>query len=158
MKLNHIFIYLFQDYLGGLLVFAAIIASLISIQMNPQKITPSLIGLAINYTLLVPMYLNWVVKFLSDMEMYMSAVERVQQYSSLNKEDFRELGIYIKSYCLILLNVWDFNCEFADVSIPKNWLKQGEVKFSGVSLKYGDTKEPIIKNMNLHIPAGQKVC
>lgn len=105
MKLNHIFIYLFQDYLGGLLVFAAIIASLISIQMNPQKITPSLIGLAINYTLLVPMYLNWVVKFLSDMEMYMSAVERVQQYSSLNKEDFRELGIYIKSYCLILLNV-----------------------------------------------------
>lgn len=88
---------MFQDYLGGLLVFAAIIASLISIQMNPKNITPSLIGLAINYTLLVPMYLNWVVKFLSDMEMYMSAVERVQQYSSLNKEDFRELGIYMKT-------------------------------------------------------------
>lgn len=84
--------YLFQDYLGGLIVFAAINASLISIKLYPNIITPSLIGLAINCTLLVPTYLNWVVKFLSDMEMYMSAVERVQQYSSLVQENFTDIG------------------------------------------------------------------
>lgn len=74
--------------MGGVIVFAAINAALVSAKMYPGAVTPSLVGLAINYTLLVPIYLNWVVKFLSDMEMYMSAVERVQQYSSFPIEDY----------------------------------------------------------------------
>lgn len=55
-------------------------------------ITPALVGLAINYTLLIPIYLNWVVKFLADMEMYMNAVDRVQQYAVRATEDYREQG------------------------------------------------------------------
>ncbi|XP_046866471.1 ATP-binding cassette sub-family C member Sur [Drosophila willistoni] len=43
--------------------------------------TPSLVGLAINYTLLVPIYLNWVVKLLADMEMYAGSVERIAHYA-----------------------------------------------------------------------------
>jgi hypothetical protein len=55
-------------------------------------VTPSLVGLAVNYTLLVPIYLNWVVKFLADMEMYMGAVERVQHYALTPTEDYRLQG------------------------------------------------------------------
>jgi len=48
--------------------------------------TPSLVGLAINYTLLVPIYLNWVVKLLADMEMYAGSVERIAHYAQQQPE------------------------------------------------------------------------
>lgn len=71
---------LLQDYLGGIIVFVAIITALLTASVYPHTTAPSLVGLAINYTLLVPIYLNWVVKLLSDMEMYIGAVERVSHY------------------------------------------------------------------------------
>lgn len=54
--------------------------------------TPPLVGLAINYTLLLPIYLNWIVKFLSDIEMYMGAVERISDCSKLPTEDYKSEG------------------------------------------------------------------
>lgn len=48
--------------------------------------TPSLVGLAINYTLLVPIYLNWVVKLFADMEMYAGSVERIAGYTQQQQE------------------------------------------------------------------------
>ena len=60
------------------------------------SVTSSLVGLAVNYTLLVPIYLNWVVKFLADMEMYMGAVERVEQYALTPTEDYRLKGIILQ--------------------------------------------------------------
>jgi hypothetical protein len=55
----------------------SVVASLLTVRMCPD-VTSSLVGHAVNYTLLIPIYLNWVVKFLADMVMYMGAVERVQ--------------------------------------------------------------------------------
>jgi ATP-binding cassette subfamily C (CFTR/MRP) protein 8 len=80
-----------QDYLGGVIVFMSVVAALLTVNTYPD-VTPSLVGLAVNYTLLVPIYLNWVVKFLADMEMYMGAVERVQQYALTPTEDYRLQG------------------------------------------------------------------
>lgn len=82
-----------QDYLGGVIVFLAMLVSLVLSGLWPNHVTPALVGLAINYTLLIPIYLNWVVKFLADMEMYMGAVERVVQYSSIDSEKYRTSGI-----------------------------------------------------------------
>ncbi|KAI8119905.1 ATP-binding cassette sub-family C member Sur, partial [Lucilia cuprina] len=59
----------------------------------PLTPTPSLVGLAINYTLLMPIYLNWVVKLLADMEMYVGSVERIAYYAeeaAENMEDIEE--------------------------------------------------------------------
>ncbi|XP_015035706.2 ATP-binding cassette sub-family C member Sur isoform X4 [Drosophila pseudoobscura] len=100
------------DYLGGCIVFVAIVTSLatasiscsnyryardvaetyannksmpdLSSELRP---TPSLVGLAINYTLLVPIYLNWVVKLLADMEMYAGSVERIAHYAKGQESD-----------------------------------------------------------------------
>jgi hypothetical protein len=69
----------------------SVVASLLTVRMCPD-VTSSLVGLAVNYTLLIPIYLNWVVKFLADMEMYMGAVERVQQYALTPTEDYRLRG------------------------------------------------------------------
>lgn len=34
--------------------------------------------MAINYTLMVPIYMNWIVKLLADMEKYMDAIRRIR--------------------------------------------------------------------------------
>jgi ATP-binding cassette subfamily C (CFTR/MRP) protein 8 len=74
------------------IVFMSVVAALLTARMCPD-VTSSLVGLAVNYTLLIPIYLNWVVKFLADMEMYMGAVERVQQYALTPTEDYRLQGM-----------------------------------------------------------------
>lgn len=123
------------DYLGAVIVFIAIIAALISVWLYPNYITPALVGLAVNYTLLVPIYLNWVVKFLADMEMYMCAVERVHKCAVIPPEDYRYEGI----------------------KVPKNWPMKGDIVFEDVSLRYDSSSQAVILNLNLHIPAGQKL-
>ncbi|XP_033172790.1 ATP-binding cassette sub-family C member Sur [Drosophila mauritiana] len=97
------------DYLGGCIVFVATVTALTAasvscrrhyeattspsaspspfetyaVTKSPSELrpSPSLVGLAINYTLLVPIYLNWVVKLLADMEMYAGSVERIAHYA-----------------------------------------------------------------------------
>lgn len=66
--------------MGGIIVFTSILTALFTTRMYPEAAQPSLVALAINYTLLVPIYLNWVVKLLADLEMYIGAVERVSLY------------------------------------------------------------------------------
>ncbi len=43
--------------------------------------------MSINYSLLVPIYLAWVVKFFAELENNMGAVERIVEYFSLEKEE-----------------------------------------------------------------------
>lgn len=66
--------------MGGVIVFVAIITAIFASKFYPNATSSSLVALAINYTLLIPIYLNWVVKLFSDMEMYVGAVERVASY------------------------------------------------------------------------------
>lgn len=76
---DFVFSYL-QDYLGGVIVFLAIVAALFTAKYYPSTTSSSLVALSINYTLLIPIYLNWVVKLFADMEMYIGAVERISHY------------------------------------------------------------------------------
>lgn len=78
------------DYLGAVIVFVAILSALITASINPDSTSSSLIGLAINYALLVPIYLNWVVKLAAEMEMYVGAVERIQFYIESSRDRARE--------------------------------------------------------------------
>lgn len=74
------------DSLGGFIVFVAIIASLIISELNPgDPLLPSFIGLVINYTLLIPIYLNWCVKLTADLEMYIGSVDRITSYTESHK-------------------------------------------------------------------------
>ena len=69
-----------QDYLGAIIVFLAIQTGLISSFLLPDESSASLVGLALNSTLLIPIYLNWVVKLFADMESYFGACERISYY------------------------------------------------------------------------------
>ncbi|KZC13248.1 ATP-binding cassette sub-family C member Sur [Dufourea novaeangliae] len=123
------------DYLGAVIVVAATFAALISAELYPSRVTPALVGLAINYSLLVAIYLNWVVKFTAEIEMYMGSVARISAYRYATIENYREEG----------------------VQVPENWPDKGEVVFDNVSLVYDPQTEPVISNLSLKIPAGQKI-
>lgn len=47
----------------------------------------SYIGFAMTYTLLIPVYLNWLVRTLSQVEMNMHSFERLHKYSQLEMEE-----------------------------------------------------------------------
>lgn len=79
------FVPFLKDYLGSVIVFISIVTALFTAKMYPEATTPSLVALAINYTLLIPIYLNWVVKLGADLEMYIGAVERISLY--INSDD-----------------------------------------------------------------------
>lgn len=106
-----------QDYLGGVIVFVSIITALLTAKFYPEATSPSFIALAINYTLLVPIYLQFVVKLLADMEMYIGAVERFSYYiedgdhSNLDDESPCELlSIRRKEECEYILRFYlNFN-------------------------------------------------
>ncbi|XP_035226233.1 ATP-binding cassette sub-family C member 8-like isoform X2 [Stegodyphus dumicola] len=73
------------DYLGGFILFVATLSSMLaSIYGHASE---AFVGMSMTYTLLVPVYLNWVVRNLASTEMYMSAVERVRNYSKLPIEN-----------------------------------------------------------------------
>ncbi|XP_017075895.2 ATP-binding cassette sub-family C member Sur [Drosophila eugracilis] len=103
LNTSHRWLGISLDYLGGCIVFVATVTALVMASVSCRNHTtshheasetyavnkssselrpsPSLVGLAINYTLLVPIYLNWVVKLLADMEMYAGSVERIAHYA-----------------------------------------------------------------------------
>lgn len=70
-------------------MFVATMVALITTTFFSTAVTSAMVGLAINYTLLVPVYLNWVVKFFADLETYMSAVERTEEFATIPAENYR---------------------------------------------------------------------
>ena len=50
---------------------------------SDEPLTAASIGLLMNYSLMVLIYLTWVIKFLADIKTYMNAVERILEYLDL---------------------------------------------------------------------------
>lgn len=109
-EMQLIILLILQDYLGGVIVFASIVTALFTAKLYPQAASPSLVALAINYTLLVPIYLNWVVKLLSDMEMYIGAVERIEMYINPNDKSTGDNDID-ESPCELMAMKTEEKCE-----------------------------------------------
>nr|XP_043068593.1 ATP-binding cassette sub-family C member Sur [Drosophila bipectinata] len=100
-----------------------------STELNP---TPSLVGLAINYTLLVPIYLNWVVKLLADMEMYAGSVERIAHYA-LDADEDKDLGT--------LEGEEDVRAEVDRSSLSTSMSTAGDKVYPGATTAAGDVDE-----------------
>ncbi|KAG5347863.1 SUR protein, partial [Acromyrmex charruanus] len=122
------------DYLGAVIVVVAISTALLSAELYPSRVTPKLVGLAINYTLLVPV-LNWMIKFSAEIELYMGSVARICAYKNVQPEKLHENGLRIAS----------------------DWPNRGEIVFENVFLRYDADRNPVITDLSLKIPAGQKL-
>ncbi|XP_054082882.1 ATP-binding cassette sub-family C member Sur [Zeugodacus cucurbitae] len=188
------------DFLGGFIVFIAIITALVAATIScsrystkfhniPELLTPtpSLVGLAINYTLLMPIYLNWVVKLLADMEMYVGSVERIAYYAEIDqnvetplditcgdetagnakKLKSKSSGKYGKDASVNFEVARVEFCKPRSLSVPLvmsnyepvpiSWPRQGDISFENVSLRYEGQRDEVIKNLTLEIPYGQRI-
>jgi ABC-type multidrug transport system fused ATPase/permease subunit len=96
-----------------------------------------LAGLAISYALSVTQSLNWSVRMASDMEANMVAVERVNEYTSMETEGSRKT--------------------LEDEKLPDSWPTKGGIVFQGVKLRYRPGLPLVLKGLDIHIPAGSKV-
>lgn len=98
-----------QDYLGAIIVYIAILTSLITSYVLPEEASASLVALALQYTLLIPIYLNWVVKLFADIEMFFGACERISYCIENDDQEEQSMNacmFYIKShfdFCFIFV-------------------------------------------------------
>lgn len=121
------------DYMGAVLVFASAVASLsagIASQMDP-----AFVGLCIVYTLMVSNYMNWIVRNATDLEMMMSSVERVEEYTNLETEF----------------------AEKEESTKESGWPTKGEIILKNVSLSYDLNQDPVVRDVSFVIEPGEKI-
>lgn len=120
------------DYLGGVILFLATVSSVTAAITGTAS--TSFVGIAMTYTLLVPIYLNWLVRQVSNVEMYMSSVERVTKYCQLPIERVP-----------------------SPVEVPVDWPSNGQVRFEKVTMTYEAGLDPILRNISVTFAPGEKV-
>nr|XP_045592637.1 ATP-binding cassette sub-family C member Sur-like [Procambarus clarkii] len=165
------------DYIGGIIVFFATSASLLWSTVVARSLSPAMVGLAINYTLLVPVYLNWVVRFMADTEMCLNAVERVQQYASLPTEEEEQqeedgchqphhapdtVQYYRRRPSQLSHRSWRSGSSTGSESsrssgLPPGWPLKGQLEFCDVTLTHDASLEPVLTGLKFTISAGEKV-
>uniref|UniRef100_A0A1B0ATA3 ABC transmembrane type-1 domain-containing protein n=1 Tax=Glossina palpalis gambiensis TaxID=67801 RepID=A0A1B0ATA3_9MUSC len=147
------------DCLGGVIVFVTILIALLMatiachqkqsleqrdlqerapLDVKTYSPAPSLVGLVINYSLLIPIYLNWVVKLLADMETYIGSVERIEYYSE-RKSGNKNNDINVKNEISNMLRKTEDKQE-----------KNKTVKLVKVYQKYSSTSSGDNSVINVH--------
>ncbi|ORZ33508.1 P-loop containing nucleoside triphosphate hydrolase protein [Catenaria anguillulae PL171] len=121
------------ETIGSLLVLFAGLFGVINVGITSVE----LIGLSLSYALQVTGALNWCVRQAAEVEMQMNAVERIWHYAS------------------------ELEAEAPPVTAVRppseHWPERGEVEFSNVTLAYRKGLDPVLKNVNMKVPAGSKV-
>ncbi|XP_006824101.2 ATP-binding cassette sub-family C member 8-like [Saccoglossus kowalevskii] len=120
------------EILGALVILISGLSSLISCELG--QIEPSLVGLALTYSVSISGFLTWLVRAGADCEMYMNAVERVEYYSQVNTEQYQ--GVY---------------------NPPPDWPDKGDVILENVSVRYATGLDPVLRDVNVRFKAGEKV-
>uniref|UniRef100_A0A4W3I1D3 Multidrug resistance-associated protein 1 n=1 Tax=Callorhinchus milii TaxID=7868 RepID=A0A4W3I1D3_CALMI len=120
------------EFVGNCIVlFAALFAVAYRL-----KLSAGLVGLSISYALQVTATLNWLVRMSSEVETNIVAVERVKEYSEMEKEA-----------------PWFSN----NNSPTSNWIQRGTIQFIGYSARYRADLDLVLKNITLTIKGGEKV-
>ena len=126
------------ELIGTLIItFACLSAVLQHAAAGASEKFAGLAGLSISYALSVTQSLNWTVRMASDLEANFVAVERVKEYTQIEKEAARHLSL--------------------DETLPNDWPPKGGILFEDAQLKYRPELPFVLKGMNLRIPAGSKV-
>ncbi|XP_022093816.1 ATP-binding cassette sub-family C member 9-like isoform X2 [Acanthaster planci] len=82
---------------------------------------------------LVSVYLQQLVRYMAETEMQMNAVERVKHYTTLTTESYEGM------------------------EPPFHWPTRGAVSIENISVRYGEELDPVLKDVTVHIRAGEKV-
>ncbi|KAK3096100.1 hypothetical protein FSP39_023229 [Pinctada imbricata] len=117
--------------LGNLLVLAAALFSIIQTDINGADI-----GLSLTYSMQIIVALNVVVQAVSEMEMNVVSVERVEEYTTLPSEA-----------------KWII----PDHRPASSWPTKGSVKFIDYTTRYRPGLELVLRGLNCSISDGEKI-
>nr|XP_006820964.1 PREDICTED: ATP-binding cassette sub-family C member 9-like [Saccoglossus kowalevskii] len=120
------------DLVGAFIVLISGLGALVMSALG--NIQPSLVGLALTYSLQVSMYLNWLIRQTSELEMQMNAMERVEHYTHIPVEQYE--GIYAP---------------------PPEWPDKGDVRFTDVCVRYSTDLGAVLRDVTVHFKAGEKI-
>ncbi|XP_022899785.2 ATP-binding cassette sub-family C member 4-like isoform X1 [Onthophagus taurus] len=105
--------------------------------MDDGKTPPGNVGLVISQSMILVGMLQYGMRQTAEVASQMTSVERVVQYTNIEKE-----GPF----------------ESPPTKKPESaWPKKGEVRFENLYLKYCVDEEPVLKNLNINIQPGEKI-
>ncbi|PVD26851.1 hypothetical protein C0Q70_11999 [Pomacea canaliculata] len=138
---NQVFFFAFQaavrwlqwnlDILAGIVVFASAVFSIIAIDKDAGDA-----GLSVSYALQVSGTLTWMTRQICEFETNIVSVERLKEYSELEKEAEWVLP---------------------DKRPPPSWPEKAEVIFENYRTRYRPGLELVLKGVNCSIKHGEKV-
>ncbi|XP_075692907.1 ATP-binding cassette sub-family C member 8 [Rhinoderma darwinii] len=121
-----------MEYIGACVVLVAAVASITNALLPAGQV-----GLGLTYALMVSNYLNWMVRNLSDMEIQLGAVKKINGLLKTEPENYKGL--------------------LSAAQIPQNWPDRGEIQIQNLSVRYHSSLKAVLKHVNAHITPGQKI-
>lgn len=109
------------------------------------------------YTLLIPQYLNWVVKNMTLVEMYMSSVERIENYVRLPSEAAYREEQAKSSQLIPFISIGGPGSPSSPNYARARWPHSGGVAFENITLKYDTSNQPVLNGVDIVIKPGEKV-
>ena len=103
--------------------------------LNLDVYTGSLIGLIISQSLSLTSTFNWGVRQMTEVETYMTSVERIIEFGKLDQE----------------------NLDQGKFEPEESWPSRGDINFKDVCLYYNISDEPVLKNLMFKINGGEKI-
>lgn len=118
------------EIVGSLVIlFAALFAVLAR-----DTIGPATVGLSISYALQISATLSFMVRMTAEVETNIVAVERLEEYTELPREDSWQKG-----------------------SVDKSWPSEGKVEFKDFKLRYREGLDLVVKGISVNVKGGEKI-
>ncbi|EAL67254.1 ABC transporter C family protein [Dictyostelium discoideum AX4] len=124
------------EFITALIVFFTAFSSLFSSNTGFSV-------LAVTTALGICSYLNWTIRQMTELEVKMNSVERVESYIKTPREGIRHTSEFEDEI--------DIDGEI-EMDFTK-WPSRGEVEFKNVEIKYRPTADPSLKNISFKINA-----
>lgn len=121
------------EFLGSMIILAS--AGFAVLTLVTGSISSGLVGLSVSYALQITQSLNWIIRMSVEVETNIVAVERVEEYSTLEPEA----------------------AEYMDPRPPKTWPQTGSIEFKNYSTRYREDLDLVLKNINLKINPKEKI-
>ncbi|KAF9156050.1 hypothetical protein BG015_007467 [Linnemannia schmuckeri] len=119
------------EALGACTVF---IAAALAV-WNAGTLDPSLVGLALSYSLNMVQFINYMVRTVSEVQNILVSVERVDEYTQKPTEAPVETGVVL----------------------PENWPSQGRIVFKNYCARYREGLDLVIKDISFTVAPTEKV-
>ena len=120
------------DMIGNVIIFAIVVFAITSDNVDKEDV-----GIVITYALTITQNLNYLVRYTSEVETNIVAVERLKEYSDLKQEA-------------------PWKTKESD-NMDKKWPHKGEVQFNQYAMRYRDGLELVIKGITCNIKGGEKI-